>query len=57
MNIKLSKLFEKTKHCVAEERTRLFEERRGTFKSKASRKKYYDNQLKQIKIMKLSKEV
>jgi len=47
------KFIVKTKRAVAEERTRLFEERRGPFKSAASRKRFYDNQLKQIKVFEI----
>lgn len=49
----LARLFEDTKRAIAEERTRLFEKKRGAFKSKAARKRYYDNQLKQIHVIKL----
>lgn len=53
MTPELMKLFEETRRAVAEERTRLFEQRRGKFKSNASRKRYYDNQLKQITVIEI----
>jgi len=53
MKPEVARFIEETKRAVAEERTRLFEERRGKFKSKTSRKKFYDNQYKQIKVFEM----
>ena len=51
MDAELLKLLNRVRRTVAERRTCIFEEKWGKFKSKATRKKFYDNQLKQIKVM------
>lgn len=56
MDPELLKLLNRVRCTVAERRTCVFEEKWGKFKSKASRKRFYDNQLKQIKVMKLEAE-